>query len=339
MEELDDNDDLYVHFTLQVDPGQQPLRIDKFLIDRVPDMSRNRIQQAAKAEALKVNDHSVKPNYKVKPGDSIALLLPHEKRELELVPENIPLEIIHEDKDVIVLNKPAGLVVHPGFGNYTGTLVNGLIYHFGQLPSASTEDRPGLVHRLDKLTTGIMVVAKNESSLTSLARQFFDRTTKRLYHALVWGDLEEDRTIEGNIGRNPKNRKVMKVFEDGSYGKHAVTHYRVLERFGYVTLVECKLETGRTHQIRCHFSYIGHPLFGDPEYGGNRILKGTSFTKYKQFVQNCFGILPRQALHAKTLGFVHPGTKKEMNFESEWPEDFDAVVEKWRGYVSSRSDK
>lgn len=337
-EASDDSDELYEHFKIEVDPGQALLRIDKFLMDRIPDISRSRLQAAAKAEALLVNDNPVKSNYKVKPSDVIQLLLPFQKRELELISEDLPLDIVYEDDSLILLNKQAGLVVHPGHGNYTGTLVNGLIHHFENLPNTGDASRPGLVHRLDKLTTGLMVVAKTDLAMTSLAKQFSDRTTDRTYYALVWGDLEEGGRIEGHIGRSLKNRKVMQVFEDGEYGKPAVTHYEVLERMAYVTLVRCKLETGRTHQIRCHFKHIGHPLFSDPEYGGDRILKGTTFTKYKQFVHNCFTILPRQALHAKSLGFTHPVTQERMNFDSQLPADLDEVINKWRGYIGSRRD-
>lgn len=333
-QEEDGDEGLFEHFNLQADKGQSMLRIDKFLVDRLPNLSRNKIQTAAKANCIRVNGNAVKSNYKVKPSDEISLLMPHPKREIELIPENIPLEIVYEDDALIVLNKPAGLVVHPGYGNYTGTLVNALIYHFDNLPNKSDEiGRPGLVHRLDKNTTGLMVVAKTEFALSHLANQFFERSTERKYYALVWGDVQEDSgTITGNLGRSLKNRKLMQVFPDGEYGKHAITHYQVLQRFGYVTLVECKLETGRTHQIRIHFNYIKHPLFNDMEYGGDKILKGTTFTKYKQFIQNCFGIIQRQALHAKTLGFVHPVSGEWMFFESELPTDFQQIIEKWSNY-------
>lgn len=337
--ENQDGDSLFEQYQIVADKGQALLRIDKFLIDRVADISRNKIQQLAKADCLFVNNTPVKSNYRVKPFDTIVLYTPIEKREIEIIPQNIPLDIVFEDDDLVVVNKPAGLVVHPGFGNYTGTLVNALVYHFGSLPQKASIDRPGLVHRLDKNTTGIMVVAKSEIALNALAKQFFDRTTKRRYIALVWGDLKNDTgTIEGNIGRNLKNRKVMDVFSDGDWGKPAITHYTVLERFGYVTLVECRLETGRTHQIRVHFKHIGHPLFGDFEYGGDKVLKGTIYNKYKQFIDNCFEMLPRQALHAKSLGFVHPTTKQEMYFESILPDDLQAVITKWRNYVASRKD-
>lgn len=337
----EEQEELYEHYNIVADPGQEPLRIDKFLMDRVPNTSRNKLQAAARNGNILVNGNAVKPNYKVKPADEVSIVLPHPVREIELIPENIPLEIVYEDDDLVVINKPAGMVVHPGYGNYTGTLVNALIYHFENLPQRKDDfdGRPGLVHRLDKLTTGLMVVAKSEDALTKLAKQFYDRTIERTYNALVWGDPEEDEgTITGNIGRSLKNRKVMNVFPEGDFGKHAVTHYKVLKRFGYVTLVQCNLETGRTHQIRVHFRYIRHPLFNDMEYGGNKILKGTTFTKYKQFVQNCFDILPRQALHAKSLGFTHPTTGKFMQFNSELPQDMVDVLEKWAGYTESRND-
>ncbi|MEQ9063554.1 MAG: RluA family pseudouridine synthase [Vicingaceae bacterium] len=329
-----DNDELYEHFHILADKGQSFLRIDRFLFDRIPNLSRNKIQQAATAGNILVNGKVVKSNYKVHPLDDISFVRPYPRREIELIPEDIPLSVIYEDEDLIIIDKPAGLVVHPGYGNYSGTLVNGLLYHFGGESKIKTDDqRPGLVHRLDKNTTGTMVIAKTEESLTILSRYFFERSIERTYWALVWGDVvEESGRIEGHIGRSLKNRKVMSVFPDGKFGKHAATNYKVLERFGYVTLVECKLETGRTHQIRVHFKHIGHPIFNDPEYGGDRIVKGTSFTKYKQFVQNCFDMIQRQALHAKTLGFVHPRTGKNLFFESELPEDFMSVVEKWRSY-------
>lgn len=334
----EEEEELYEHFNITVDKGQELLRIDKFLMDRIPSMSRNKIQNAAKVEAVLVDGKAVKANYKVKPGEEISLLLPHPKRETELLPENIPLDVVYEDDDLMVINKDAGLVVHPGHNNYTGTLVNALVYHFDQLPSLNEHHRPGLVHRLDKNTSGLMVVAKTELALNHLAKQFFDRTTDRRYMAICWGDLEEDGTIEGHIGRSLKNRKLMDTFPDGEFGKAAVTHYKVLERLNYVCLVECKLETGRTHQIRCHFKYIGHPLFGDPEYGGDKILKGTTFTKYKQFVENNFKLLPRQALHAKTLAFTHPTSGDRMSFDSELPEDFAQVLDRWRNYSKQSSN-
>lgn len=337
---IQDSEELYEHHSFTADQGQEPLRIDKFLMDRVPNTSRNRLQIAAKNGNILVNKKPVKSSYKVRPNDVISIVLPYPVREIELIPEDIPLDVLYEDDEVLVINKQAGLVVHPGYGNYSGTLVNALVYHFEQLPpSKDYAGRPGLVHRLDKNTTGIMVVAKTENALTHLAKQFFDRTSKRYYYALVWGDFDEDQgTIIGKVGRSIKNRKVMQVFDDDTdAGKHAVTHYEVIERFGYVTLVKCKLETGRTHQIRIHMKHIGHPLFGDPEYGGDRIIKGTTFSKYKQFIENCFKTLPRQALHAKSLGFTHPKTNDWMEFESELPADISEVLSKWSRYATGRT--
>ncbi len=285
-----------------------------------------------------MNSVAVKPNYRVKPGDIVQVVLPNPPREIELIPENIPLNIVYEDDDVVVINKEAGMVVHPAYGNYTGTLVNALMWHFKDLPLFQTgEIRPGLVHRLDKNTSGILVMAKNELSLNRLSKQFYDRTTDRKYVALVWGTPEPpEGTIEGNVGRNLRDRKIMQVFPDGSQGKTAITHYKVIEDFGYISIVECKLETGRTHQIRVHFSFIKHPLFNDGEYGGNRILKGTTFAKYQQFVRNCFNILPRQALHAKSLAFDHPVTGKRLSFDSGLPADMSTVIERWKNYLSGR---
>ncbi len=333
-----ESEDLFEHYRFLADPGQESMRMDLFLMDRVPNTSRTKLQAAMVDGNIKVNGKAVKPNYKVRPGDDITIVLPYPVREIELIPQDIPIEVIYEDDDLVVIEKAAGMVVHPGYGNYSGTLVNALMYHFGQLPSApdSPESRPGLVHRLDKNTSGTMVVAKTERALTHLANQFYERSSERRYTAIVWGDIEEDGTVTGNIGRSLKDRKVMSVFPDGDYGKHAVTHYKVLERLGYVTVVECKLETGRTHQIRAHMKHIGHPLFGDPEYGGDKLLKGTSFTKYRQFVDNCFKLLPRQALHARSLGFTHPSSGKWMSFESPVPDDMNAVMEKWRNYIGSR---
>ena len=296
--------------------------------------TRTKIQKAATEGHIKVNDNVVKSNYKVKAGDVVTVEYTTPKKEFELIPEDIPLNIVYEDDDFLIVNKDAGMVVHPGFGNYSGTLVNALAFHFKNLPNMGKEDRPGLVHRIDKNTSGILVIAKTENSMAILTQKFADRELNRKYIALVWGDVKEDEgTITGHIGRSLKNRKVMSVFPDGEYGKHAVTHYKVMERFGYTTLVECKLETGRTHQIRVHFKQIGHPLFNDEEYGGNQILKGTTFTKYKQFVQNCFKICTRQALHAQSLGFLHPTTSKEVNFDSELAEDMQQLIEKWRAYA------
>ena len=339
-EHSEQEEELFEHYNIKADPGQTFLRIDKFLVDRLPDTSRNRIQNAANNGNILVNGKEVKPNYKVHPGDEISVVLPYPPRVVELLPEDIPLNIVYEDDDQVVVNKEAGMVVHPGYGNFTGTLVNALIHHFEHLPTKDGDpERPGLVHRLDKNTTGVMVIAKSEFALTKLSKYFFDRNIDRTYQALVWGDFEEDEgVIEGHIGRSFKNRKVMQVFPDGDYGKDALTRYKVLERFGYVTLVECKLETGRTHQIRVHFAHIGHPLFNDNDYGGDAILRGTTFTKYKQFIQNCFKILPRQALHAKTLCFVHPRTGEELFFNSELPDDMQQVLEKWRVYTENRPD-
>jgi 23S rRNA pseudouridine1911/1915/1917 synthase len=337
--ELTDSQDFFEHFRFIADPRQSLLRIDKFLINRLDHTSRNRIQAAAHAGNILVNDLPVKPNYRVKPGDIISIVLPHPPRKLELKPEAIPIEIVYEDSDVIIVNKEPGMVVHPGHGNYSGTLVNALMYHLGDNELfTSGEERPGLVHRIDKNTSGLLVVAKNEMALNKLARQFFNKTTRRTYQALVWGDMEEEQgTITGNIGRHPVNRKQRHVFADGGQGKEAITHYRVLERLGYVNLVECRLETGRTHQIRVHFQYRSHPVFNDPEYGGDKILRGTTFAHYRQFVQNCFDLLPGQALHAKTLGFVHPRTMKEISFEADLPLGFEQVLQKWRGYIQGRT--
>jgi 23S rRNA pseudouridine1911/1915/1917 synthase len=330
--------ELYEHYRFDVDKGQGLLRIDKYLFNKLENISRNKIQNAASAGNILVNDNPVKSNYRIKPNDTITIVLPHPPREFELIPEDIPVNIVYEDDEIIVVNKKAGMVVHPGHGNYTGTLINALAYHLKDLPLFQKgEIRPGLVHRIDKNTSGILVVAKTEQALNRLAKQFFDRTTERTYIALVWGNMEdEEGTVTGNIGRNLKDRMKMHVFPEGEYGKHAVTHYKVLEKLGYVNLLECKLETGRTHQIRVHMEYIGHPLFNDERYGGDRILKGTTFTKYKQFVQNCFKILPGHALHAKSLGFKHPVTGKDMFFDSELPENMQQLIDKWRNYISNR---
>lgn len=334
----EESQELYEHHRFIADKGQGLLRVDKFLMARMESTSRNKIQSAAKAGNIFVNDQQVKSNYKIKPNDVVSIVLAFPPREIEILPENIPLTIMYEDEDILIINKPAGMVVHPGHGNYTGTLVNALIYHFKDLPRQNGEDiKPGLVHRIDKNTSGILLIAKSELAQSRLAKAFFDRKVDRLYHALVWGNLKDDEgTITGHIGRSLKNRQVMDVFPDGEYGKSAVTHYRVLERFGYVTLVECKLETGRTHQIRAHFRFIGHPLFNDESYGGNKILKGTTFTKYKQFVQNCFKICPRQTLHAKTLAFHHPITGKQMFFDSDIASDMQQLIDKWRHYATHK---
>ena len=331
---INENKDLYEHFHFVAQKGQQPLRVDKYLMNYIENATRSKIQQAAKDGNIYVNDVTVKSNYKVKPNDVVRVLFEHPPYEFLLVPEDIPLTIVYEDDALLVINKPAGMVVHPGHGNYSGTLINALTFHFDNLPNNSS-NRPGLVHRIDKDTSGLLVVAKTEEAMTHLAKQFFDKTSEREYIALVWGDVKEDQgTIEGAIGRHPKNRLQNTVFigDDAHKGKPAVTHYKVLERFGYVTLVYCKLETGRTHQIRVHLKHIGHTLFNDERYGGDRILKGTSFSKYKQFVENCFSILPRQALHAKTLGFVHPVTQEKMKFDSPVPDDIAQCLEKWRNY-------
>lgn len=333
-----EKEEFYEHFKYVAHEGQLPLRVDKFLMNFIENATRNKIQQAAKAGNVLVNDIPVKPSYKVKPLDEVRVVLSHPPHENLLVAEDIPLDILFEDSQVIVVNKPAGMVVHPGHGNYTGTLVNGLIHHIENLPTNSNE-RPGLIHRIDKDTSGLLVVAKTEFAMAHLSKQFFERTTERLYIALVWGNIEKDEgIIEGHIGRSLKNRLQMNVFPMGDFGKPAITHYKVIERFNYVTLVQCKLETGRTHQIRTHLKYIGHTLFNDERYGGNAILKGTTFTKYKQFVDNCFKVLPRQALHAKTLGFMHPTTKEFMRFDSELPQDIEQCLEKWRNYTVNQKE-
>ncbi len=333
IDEAIEGEELHEHYRFTASDGQVPLRVDKFLMNFIENATRNKIQQAAKAGNILVNDQPVKSNHKVKPKDVVRVVLAHPPHENLLVAEDIPLDIVHEDDDVIVVNKPPGMVVHPGHGNYSGTLVNGLIHHIENLPKNSNE-RPGLVHRIDKDTSGLLVVAKTEFAMTHLSKQFFDRTTERLYYALVWGNIQEDSgTIEGHIGRSFKNRLQMDVFPDGEYGKPAITHFKVIERLTYVTLVQCKLETGRTHQIRAHFKHIGHTLFNDERYGGDQILKGTTFTKYKQFVENCFKVLPRQALHAKTLGFTHPTTGEFLQFDSPLPEDIEFCLDKWRGYT------
>jgi 23S rRNA pseudouridine1911/1915/1917 synthase len=337
-EEIGDQQELFEHYRFKADPGQSLLRIDKFIFTRIESTSRTRIQNAANAGNILVNNKPVRPSYKVKPGDIVQIVLPTPPREIELIPENIPVNIVYEDDDVVVVNKEPGMVVHPAYGNYTGTLVNALMWHFKDLPLFQTgELRPGLVHRIDKDTSGILVIAKNELALNKLSKQFFDRTTDRKYIALIWGTpVPSKGTITGNVGRNIRDRKIMQVFPDGSQGKTAITHYKVLEDLGYVSIIECKLETGRTHQIRVHFSFIKHPLFNDDEYGGDKILKGTTFSKYQQFVKNCFTILPRQALHAKSLAFDHPVTGKRLSFDSELPDDMKQVIEKWRNYTSAR---
>ena len=336
-EEVNDQSELFEHLRVEVDRGQELLRMDKFLVNRLHDVSRTRIQAAAQAGNITVNGTAAKPNYRVKPGDIISLLLPHPPHEQEILPEQIPLDVVHEDPDLIVINKQAGMVVHPGVGHYTGTLVNALMYHFRDIPMfQSGETRPGLVHRIDKDTTGLLVVAKTELALNRLAKQFFERSVKRLYSALVWGVPDPATgSVEGHIGRHLKDRRKMQVFPDGSVGKHAVTHYRVVENLGYVSLVECRLETGRTHQIRVHFQHIRHPLFNDADYGGDQILRGTTSARYKQFINNCFNLLPRQALHARTLEFSHPSTGKIMSFDTGLPEDMNTVLERWRRYAGN----
>lgn len=332
--------ELYEHFCVVVDKGQAPIRIDKYLFERIVNASRNRIQAAADAGFVMANGKPVKSSYKVKPLDVLTVMMDRPRYENDIIPEDIPLNIVYEDADLMVINKPAGLVVHPGCGNYHGTLVNAIAWHLKDVPSYDPNDpQVGLVHRIDKDTSGLLVVAKTPDAKTSLGLQFYNKTTKREYNALVWGIVDEDEgTIVGNIGRNPKDRMQMAVLSDPTQGKHAVTHYKVLERLGYVTLVKCVLETGRTHQIRVHMKHIGHVLFNDERYGGHEILKGTHFSKYKQFVNNCFDICPRQALHAKTLGFVHPRTGEEMFFTSELPEDMTRLLEKWRAYISNREE-
>lgn len=338
IDDTDEQSELFEHYRFVADPGQTPLRIDKFLQNRIENSSRSKIQLAADNGSIMVNGAAVKSNYKVKPADIITVVMEYPPREIEIIPENIPLDIVYEDEDLVIVNKQPGMVVHPSYGHYRGTLINALAYRYINLPIFNGNDaRPGLIHRIDKDTSGILVIAKNEQAKTKISLQFADHTTHRRYIALVWGNFDEDEgTITGHIGRSPKNRKLMTVFTDGSFGKHAVTHYKVIERFTYVTLVECRLETGRTHQIRVHMKHIGHPLFNDPEYGGDAIIKGTTFTKYKQFIQNCFNLIPRQALHAKELGFVHPANGKMVYFDSPLPADMEAVIKKWRDYINTR---
>ncbi|WP_417364239.1 RluA family pseudouridine synthase [Galbibacter sp.] len=332
-DDFNQQDELFEHYSFTAGKGQEPLRVDKFLMNFIENATRNKIQQAAKGGNIFVNGQTVKSNHKVKANDQVKVLFEHPPHEYLLTPENIPLDIVFEDDQLLVVNKPAGMVVHPGHGNYSGTLINALIYHFENLP-LNSDERPGLVHRIDKDTSGLLVVAKTEHALSHLSKQFFHKTSEREYLALVWGDVKDDQgVVEGNIARHPKNRLQMAVFPDGDQGKEAITHFKVLERFGYVTLVSCRLETGRTHQIRVHMKFIGHTLFNDARYGGERILKGTTFTKYKQFVENCFSILPRQALHAKTLGFEHPVSGEFLRFETPLPEDMEQCLEKWRNYA------
>jgi 23S rRNA pseudouridine1911/1915/1917 synthase len=341
-ENLDDNVDqdseLYEHFSIEVDKGQTALRIDKFLSIKMPNASRNRIQNAIEAASVLVNGQPVKSSYKVKALDLIQIVLAHPPRDTEIKPENIPLNIVYEDDDVILINKPAGMVVHPGYNNYTGTLVNALAFHFDNMPQLpGNEGRPGLVHRIDKNTSGLLIIGKNEYSLNFLAKQFYEHSIERTYLALAWGSVPESGSIEGYIGRSLKDRKIQAIYNEEQYGKWTKTHYKCLEDLHYVSLVECKLETGRTHQIRAHFKHLGHPLFNDETYGGDKILKGMIFSKYEQFVKNAFDLLPRQALHAKTLGFIHPRTKKKMFFDTELPEDFNLCLNKWRNYHSTQT--
>lgn len=339
-QEGQDDDDLtlFEHHRIVADKGQELLRLDKFLMNRIAQATRNKIQQAIKNGFVKVNAHFAKANYKVRPNDEIIVSLPEPPHNNEVIPEDIPLNILYEDNDLIVVYKSAGMVVHPAYHNRSGTLLNGLVYHFQNLPENS-DGRPALVHRIDKDTTGILVVAKSEIAMSGLAKQFFDHSIERTYYALIWGEPKTDKgTINVHLGRSPKDRRVVIAFPDGETGKHAITHYEVLKKMRYVTLIKCNLETGRTHQIRAHFKHIGHPLFNDAHYGGDKILKGTVFSKYKAFVENCFKILPRQALHAKSLGFKHPRTQKDMFFETDLPTDFKEVITKWEKYVQYVKD-
>lgn len=333
-ENEEQEDELFEHYRFTADPGQELLRIDKFLLDRIANTSRNKIQVAARNGNVLVNAVVVKQNYRIKPHDVVSIVMPYPVREIELIAQNIPIQIVYEDDALVLVNKSVDMVVHPGYGNYSGTLLNALIYHFSTLPSMPKNyyGRPGLVHRIDKNTSGVLLVAKTEDALTHLAKQFYDKTTERTYWALVWGDINEGGTINKNVGRSLKNRKVMATFPDGDLGKHAVTHYAVLKQYGYVTLLECRLETGRTHQIRVHLQSIGHPLFNDPEYGGNKIVRGPTNTAYKKHIENCFELLPGQALHAKTLGFIHPTEKTKMSFSSALNEGFQRLIECWEAY-------
>jgi 23S rRNA pseudouridine1911/1915/1917 synthase len=331
----DQDDELFEHHRIVADPGQTLIRIDKFLMDRLPNVTRTKIQDGIHNGFVRVNEKEVKPNYKVHPNDVIVISLPTPPRDTEVVPENIPLNIVYEDDQLLVINKPAGMVVHPAYQNWTGTVVNALAYHFQNLPQMPGNDgRPGLVHRIDKDTSGLLVIAKTEKAITHLAKQFFDHSIERTYCAIVWGVPDpQEGTINVHVGRSLKDRRVTTAFPEGDFGRHAITHFRVLQDLRYVSIVECRLETGRTHQIRAHMKYLGHPLFNDAMYGGDQIVKGTVFSKYKQFVENCFSIIPRQALHAKTLGFIHPATQKFMKFDSDLPEDFTNVIAKWEHYV------
>lgn len=335
-EDLQEEQELFEHHRIVADKGQSLMRLDKFVTMRIENATRTKVQKGIEFGSILVNNKKVKSNYQIKPGDIVTVVLPNPPRNPELIAEDIPFEITYEDDDLILVNKAAGMVVHPGFNNYTGTLVNALLYHFKQLPKYSDEMRPGLVHRIDKNTSGLLLIAKTEDALVFLAKQFFDHSISRIYNAIVWGDVKEDKgTITGNIGRDLKDRRLSGVFTDPNIGKHAVTHYSVLERFGFCTLVECQLETGRTHQIRAHMKHIGHPLFADESYGGMKVVKTSRLPKYEQFIQNCFDIMPRQALHARTLGFIHPSSRQFVNFESALPEDFKTVLEKLRQYTSA----
>ena len=322
-----EDEELFEHHRIVADKGQTLTRLDKFLMDRLPNISRNKVQSAIKDGYVLVNGNEIKPNYRVRPSDEVVISLPEPPRETDILPEDIPLDIIHEDSDLMVVNKPPGIVVHPAFNNWTGTLVNALVWHFKSLPEMEgNEGRPGLVHRIDKDTSGLLVIAKSERAMSSLAKQFYDHSIERTYYALVWGDVKEDKgTIDVHLGRSLKDRRVVTAFPDADFGRHAITHYQVLQRLRYVTLIKCNLETGRTHQIRAHMKYLGHPLFNDAMYGGDKILKGTQFSNYKAFVNNCFKAMPRQALHAKSLGFIHPATKEFVQFEIDLPEDFKIV--------------
>ena len=334
-EDIAESDDLFEHHRLVADPNQGPLRVDKFLMDKLSNVTRNRIQAGIKDGFVKVNDQMIKANYKVRPDDIITVSLPEPPRDTDVVPEDIPLNIVFEDEFLLVVNKPTGMVVHPAYNNWSGTLVNALTWHFQNSPEMQgDEGRPGLVHRIDKDTSGLLVIAKTEQAMTGLAKQFFDHSIERTYYALVWGETEESGTIDVNLGRSLKDRRVTAPFPEGDFGRRAVTHYKLLQPLRYVSLIQCNLETGRTHQIRAHLKYLGHPLFNDATYGGDQVVKGTRFTKYKAFVQNCFKIIPRQALHAKSLGFVYPVTKEKMFFDSELPEDFSNVLKKWKNYVN-----
>ena len=334
-DKLTTDDSWFEHHRLKVDPNQTLLRIDRFLMDRLPNVTRNKLQEGIKNGFVKVNDQEIKPNYKVRPGDEIVVSLPEPPRDTEVIPEEIPLDIVYEDEQLLVVNKPPGMVVHPAYNNWTGTLVNALAFYFNNLPTMpDNHGRPGLVHRIDKDTSGLLVIAKTEIAMTKLARQFYDHSIHRNYTALVWGEPEHDTgTIEVNLGRSFKDRRITVAFPDGDHGRKAITHYEVIKPLRYVSLITCRLETGRTHQIRAHMKYLGHPLFNDAAYGGDRILKGTVFSKYKAFVENCFKLLPRQALHARSLGFIHPITGEFMQFESELPDDFQRLIDKWENYL------